>query len=153
MFSFRVCADSPSCRQWLGDLQRRELSLPSNRWSKRQCHADLLGASRGADAGLGAPRAFCTCVFPSVVCREVLLAPWGNKSGSSDAISKLDGLTFLFLWSIDQFYRFLKMFLVLSEGEVVFLLLASACLSHIHVKYAQFLMRFFKIIGSFICSQ
>lgn len=54
------------------------------------------------------------------------------------AISSLDRLAILFLWNVDQICSFCKMFVVLSKGEVVFLLLASASISHIDAKYGYF---------------
>ena len=109
----------------------------SARWWKRQCHADLLGASRGSDAGFhcGLLREHFAHVGPPLSFAGKYFWLHGEiKAVLQYAISNLDGLTFLFLWSMDQIYSILKMFLVLSEGEAVFLLLASACLSHLYAK-------------------
>lgn len=137
------------CRRWIWDLQRWELSPPSDHWWKRQHHMDLLGASCGANTGFHCgllQEHFAHMSPPPSFAGKSLWLHEEINVALQYAISDLDGLTFLFLWNIDQIYSFLKMLVVFSEGEVVFLLLASACLSHICAKYAYFLIRIFKLL-------
>lgn len=109
-FSPRVDDGLEICKDLLRSL--------SDRWWKRHCHADLLGASREADTGFhcGQLREHFPLVGPSPLSAGKYSWLHGEiKVVLQYAISNLVGF---FLRSVDQVYSFLKMFWCFLRGKL-----------------------------------